>query len=63
MHVYGELGLRVIEYACPGGFAVVMPVYDQSDLWFILTDDDVHSYENIRAAVEAPPITRMSYAV
>lgn len=58
-HIGGHLEASIIRYACPGGFAVVVPVPDHPDLWYILTGYDVNIFEDLGAAAAAPPIVRL----
>jgi len=56
-HIGGDSGAHVVPYACIGGFAVVIPVPSQPSLWYLLTDYHANTFEDLGAAVAAPPVT------
>jgi hypothetical protein len=58
-HIGGDLDVKMIPYDCPGGFAVISPVPDQPDLWYILTGYHVNIFEDLEAAFSAPPVVRL----
>lgn len=59
MHLGGNVSLRIVPYACSGGFAVVIPVVGQADLWFLLVEYSVNIFEDLGAAAAAPPVVRL----
>jgi len=58
-HIGGNIGARIVPYACPGGFAVVAPVAGQDDLWYVLTEYHPNVFEDLEAIAAAPPVMRL----
>lgn len=58
-HTGREMKLRVISFACPGEYAVVSPVDDHADLWYIITDYHVNVFEDLEGIVAAPPVVHL----
>jgi hypothetical protein len=61
-HIGGDLETRIIPYECTGGYAVISPVDDFPDLWFILTEYDQNIFEALGTIASVPPVVKLAPA-